>query len=81
ATLLDTTTDLLAPGVDYYSRPDDVRNPGWNRSGVLIRTGLSSWGVSYRRPVGDLGFAVEAERGAVFISGQVGPASVSSTVQ
>lgn len=80
SSLVDLTADLLVAGTDYINRVDDVLT-GWNRSGCLRRANSSAWGVSYRRPVGRLAYAIEAERGSVFVSALLGPTSVSGAVQ
>jgi len=74
SSVLDLTADLLVAGTDYLLPIDDALN-AWNRAGKVFRCNTSAWGTRYRRPVGKLGYALEAERGSVFVSGTFGPAS------
>lgn len=76
-----TAADLLRPGTDYYLPIDDVRTQT-SRAGRLLRRGSSSvWGLEVRYPPERLGYALEANVGAVFVSGQFGPASVHPVAQ
>ena len=76
-----TSADLLTAGEDYYSPIDDPFD-GLNRSGKVFRRGPSQvWGWERRYPIGLLAPAIESNKGAVFVSGLFGQASVNPIAQ
>lgn len=80
SSLVDLTADLLVAHTDYWLKPDDALT-GWSRSGIVYRRGASSWGSEARRAPGTLARVTEPHRGALFVSGSFGPASVSPVVR
>lgn len=74
-----TADTLLTQFTDYWMPVDPVT--GFSRSGLVHRRGSSSWAVEYRRPPGRLGYSMGAARGAIFVSGSFGFASVPADLQ
>jgi hypothetical protein len=52
-----------------------------SRTGIVYRRGASWWGFERRWPIGRLASALDPNRGAIFCSGEFGPASVAPAVQ
>jgi hypothetical protein len=52
-----------------------------SRTGIVYRRGASWWSFERRWPIGQLASAVESNKGALFVSGEFGPASVAPAVQ
>lgn len=75
-----TAADLLTNFTDYYS-PVTNKRKNWNGSGIVYRRRSSIWGLEYRRGVGNLAYSVDPNLGAVFVSGEFGPASVDPAVK
>ncbi len=80
SSLLDLTADLLTAYTDYRLVIDDVLT-GWSRSGEVLRLNQSCWGLINVSPPGRLGYRPEDEPGSLFVSGALGPASVSAAVR
>jgi hypothetical protein len=74
------STTLLADYSDYMlDISDKVANI--SRTGRVYRRGASWWGFEWRWPIGRLAPAIDPNRGALFVSGEFGPSSVSPAVQ
>ena len=80
SSVLDLTADLLTAYTDYRLVIDDVLT-GWSRSGEVLRLNQSCWGLINVSPPGRLGYRPEDEPGSLFVSGSLGPASVSAAVR
>ena len=74
------STTLLTNYSDYMlDISDKVANI--SRTGLVYRRGASWWGFEWRWPIGRLAPAIDPNRGALFVSGEFGPASVAPAVQ